>query len=85
MEKVLDVIAFIDNVLTSDIYHCHNLRKRFVYHYISQSIAVPRHTTSVCAIYSVLTMDVIIVFQDKPVFYMLLSEGLLMLGILGQT
>ena len=63
-------------------YHCHNWRERFVFH--DNSPAVPRDTAGVCAICSMLIMDVII-HNPQTRVYMLLREGLLILSILGQT
>ena len=71
-------------VLGSAFYHCHNWREQFVFT-ISHAPAVLRDTTGVCAMCSVLIMDVIILFSRQTRVYMLLSEGLLILGIFGQT
>ena len=56
-----------------------------MYFTISQALAVPKDTAGICAICSILIMDVIILFPRQTSVYMLLRECLLILGILGQT
>ena len=93
-EKRLDGNAIIDNVGTSDLirmcvlgcalYHCHNWRERFVslcrMHWPCRVI---RPDYVMCAQF--LFRDVIILFPRQTCVYVLLSEGLLILGICGQT
>ena len=96
LEIRLGVISIIDNVVTSDLirmcvfgsalYHCHNWRGRFVS--LSQCrmhrpCRVIRPDYAICAQF--LFRDVIILFPRQTCVYMLLSEGLLILGICGQT
>lgn len=87
LEKNVDVIATIDNVLTSDqmlhmcvnrssFYHCRNFRKRFVFHYIACRRVLHAQ---------LLLWTLLLSFKDKPEFYMLLTVGSLILGILGKT
>ena len=52
---------------------------------ISQAPAVPRDTAGVCAVCSILIMNVIILFPRGTRVYLLLTESLSILGILGQT
>ena len=94
LEKCLDVNAIIDNVVMSDLirmcvcwsalYHCHNWRERFVslcrMHRPCREI---RPDYVICVQF--LLRDVIILFPRQTCVYMLLSEGLLILGICGQT
>ena len=85
LEKRLDVNAIIDNVVTSDLiricvfgsalYHYHNWRKRFV----------PSDTAGLCDVCAILTYGRYYSFPRQTRVYMLLSEGLLVLGICGQT
>ena len=93
LEYCLDVNAIIDNVVTSHLirmcvfgsalYHCHNWRERFVplyrMHRPCREI-LPDYV--MCAQFLFWTL--LFSFQDKPVS-MLLREGLLILGICGQT
>ena len=94
LEKHLDVNAIIDNVVTSDLirmcvfesalYHCHNWRERFVpLRLMHRPCRVKWPDYVICAQF--LFMDVIILFPRQTRVYMLLSEGLLILGICGQT
>ena len=94
LEKRLDVNAIIDNVVTSDLirmcvfgsalYHCHNWRERFVpLCCMHRPCRVTRPDYVMCAQF--LFMDVIIFFPRQTRVYLLLSEGLLILGICGQT
>ena len=90
LEKRLGVNATIDNVVTPDLirmcvfwsalYHCHNWRQRFVplcrMHWPCRVI---RPDYVMCAQF--LFIDVIIFFPRQTRIYMLLSEGLLILGI----
>ena len=94
LEKRLDVNAIIDNVVMSDLirmcvfgsalYHRHNWRERFVplcrMHWPYRVI---RLDYVMCVQF--LIMDVIIPFPRQTCVYMLLCEGLLILGICGQT
>ena len=93
LEKRLDVNAIIDNVVTSDLiricvfgsalYHYH-WRKRFVpLCRMHRPCRVIRPDYVMCAQF--LFMDVIILFPRQTRVYMLLCEGLLILGICGQT
>ena len=79
----LDVNAIIDNVVTSDLIH-HNWRERFVplcrMHWPCRVI---RPDYVMCAQF--LFIDVIILVPRQTRVYMLLSEGLLVSGICGQT
>ena len=91
---VLHAPAIIDSVLTSDLirmcvygsalYHCHNWRERFVplcrMHRPCRVIQ-PDYVMCVQFLY----MDFIILFPRQTRVYMLISEGLLILGICGQT
>ena len=89
--KRLDVNAIIDNVVTSDLirmcvfgsalYHCHNWREGFV-----PLCRMHRPCRVIRPDYVMfLFIDVIIFFPRQTRVYMLLREGLLILGILGQT
>ena len=82
------------NVVTSDqirmcvfgsaLYHCHNWRGRFVsLCRMHRPCRVIRPDYAICAQF--LFRDVIILFLRQTCVYMLLSEGLLILGICGQT
>ena len=57
LQKLLDVIAIIDNVLRQIRYT--HVRSRVCV------LPLPKDTTSVCAICSVLTIDVIIAFPRR--------------------
>ena len=92
--KRLDVNAIIDSVVTSDLirmcvfgsalYHCHNWRERFdSLCRMHRPCRVIRPDYVICAQF--LFWDVIILFPRQTCVYMLLSEGLLILGICGQT
>ena len=91
LEKRLDVNAIIDSVVTSDLthmcvfgsalYHCHNWRQRFVQLYRMHR----PDTAGLCDVCAILIMVVIILFPRQTRVCMLLSEGLLILGICGQT
>ena len=84
----------VDSVVTSDLirmcvfgsalFHCHNWRGRFVslcrMHWPCRVI---RPDYAICAQF--LFRDVIFLFPRQTCVYMLLSEGLLILGICGQT
>ena len=94
LEKRLDVNAIFDNVVTSDLirmcvfgsalYHCHNWREKFIPQCsMHRPCQVIRSDYVMCAQF--LFMDVIILFPRQAGVYMLLSEGLLILGICGQT
>ena len=94
LEKRLDVNAIIDNVVNSDLirmcvfgsalYHCHNWRERSVpLCRMHRPCRVMRMDYVMCA--QILFMDVIIIFPRRTRVYTLLSEGLLILGICGQT
>ena len=94
LEKRLDVNAIIDNVVTSDLirvcvfgsalYHCHTWRERFVpLCRMHRSCRVIWPDYMMCAQF--LFMDVIIFFSRQTRIYMLSSNGLLILGICGQT
>ena len=94
LEKRLDVNTIIDNVVTSDLirvcvfgsalYHCHNWRERFVpLCRMHRRCRVIRPDYMMCAHF--LFMDVIILFPRQTRVYMLSTEGLLILGICGQT
>ena len=52
---------------------------------LSHAPAAPKNTAGVCAMCSILIMDVTILFPRQTRVYMLLREGLLILGILSQT
>ena len=52
---------------------------------VSHAPAVPRDTAGLSDVCAVLILDVIIIFPRQTRVYMLLSEGLLILGICGQT
>ena len=91
---VLHAPAIIDSVVTSDLirmcvfgsvlYHCHNWRERFVSLCRMQGpCRVTRPDYVNCAQF--LFRDDIILFPIQNRVYMLLSEGLLILGICGQT
>ena len=93
LEKRLDVSAIIDSVVTSDLirmcvfgsalYYCHNWRERFVPLYCMHRPCLEiRPDYVMCAQFLLWTL--LFAFQDKSVS-MLLSEGLLILGICGQT
>ena len=90
----LGVNSIIDNVVTSDLirkcvfgsalYHCHNWRGIFVSlcrMHRSYRVIRPDYAIHV----QFLFRDVIILFPRQTCVYMLLSEGLLILGICGQT
>ena len=94
LEIRLCVNSIIDNVVTSDLirmcvfgsalYHCHNWRGRFVsLCRMHRPCRVIRPDYGICAQF--LFRDVIILFPRQTCVYMLLSEGLLILGICGQT
>ena len=94
LKKRLDVNAIIDNVVTSDLirmcvfgsalYHCNNGREGFAPLYrMHRPCRVIRPDYAMCAQF--LFIDVIILFPRQTRVYMLLSEGLLILGICGQT
>ena len=93
LKKRLDVNAIIDSVVTSDLirmcvfgsalYHCYNGGKDCST--VSHALAVPRDTAGICDVCAILIMDIIIFFPRQTRVYMLLSEGLLILGICGQT
>ena len=94
LEIRLGVNSIIDNVVTSDLirmcvfgsvlYHCHNWREEFVPLYcMHRPCRVIRPDYAICAQF--LFRDVIILFPRQTCVYMLLSEGLLILGICGQT
>ena len=93
LEKRLDINAIIDSVVGSDLicmcvfgsalYHCHNWRERFVPLYRMHWLCLEIQQDYVmCAQFLFWTL--LFSFQDKPVS-MLLSEGLLILGICSQT
>ena len=52
---------------------------------VSHAPAVPRDTAGLCDVCAIQIMDVIILFPRQTHAYMLLSEGLLILGIWGQS
>ena len=52
---------------------------------MQQAPAVPRDTAGLCDVCAILIMDIIFLFPRQTCVYMLLSEGLLILGICGQT
>ena len=91
LEKHLDVNAIIDSVVASDLicmcvfgstlYHCHNWRERFVQLYRMHRPCLEIRPGYVMYA-QFLLWTLLFSFQDKPV---LLSEGLLILGICGQT
>ena len=94
LEIRLGVNSIIDNVVTSDLirmcvfgsalYHCHGWRERFVsLCRMHRPCRVIRPDYAICAQF--LFRDVIILFPRQTCVYMLLSEGLLILGICGQT
>ena len=91
---VLHAPAIVDSVVTSDLirrcvfgsalYHCHNWRGRFVsLCRMHRTCRVIRPDYAICAQF--LFRDVVILFPRQTCVYMLLSEGLLILGICGQT
>ena len=80
LEKLLDVNISIDNVVTSDL-----VRMGKISPTVSHAPAVPRDTAGLCDMCSILIMDVIILCPRQARVYMLLNEGLLILGICGQT
>ena len=91
---VLHAPAIIDSVVTSDLirmcvfgsalYHCHNWRERFVP--LCRMLRPCRVIRTDYVMYAqFLLMDVVILFPKQTRVYMLLSEGLLILGICGQT
>ena len=71
-------------VFGSALYHCHNWRGRFVsLCRMHRPCRVIRPDYAICAQF--LFRDVIILFLRQTCVYMSLSEGLLILGICGQT
>ena len=66
------------------VIHCHNWMEHLCFT-IAHAPAVPRDTAGVCAMCSILIMDVVTLFPRQTRVYVLLREGLLILGILGQT
>ena len=94
LEIRLGVNSIIDSVVTSDLirmcvfgsalYHCQNRRERFVLLCrMHRPCRVIRPDYGISAQF--LFRDVIILFPRPTCVYMLLSEGLLILGICGQT